>query len=225
MSVQLKRQPLSNRKAGGGELLADEVRAKLRSMILAAELKPGQRLVEDDLCDWLKVGRTPVREALLLLQGEGYLVRERGWVVLSVDRLKVHAIFESRAAIEGAAARLAARRVTPAICKKLMAMVETMEPPITMTRLELNRINTKFHTLILETADNSVLEGFHERAQFYYWMLRVPIMFNDREVKAANDQHRRIVQALIDRDEDAADRAAREHVEATMRIIESAMPL
>jgi DNA-binding GntR family transcriptional regulator len=208
---------------GSGDLLADEVRAKLRSMILAAELKPGQRLVEDDLCEWLKVGRTPVREALLLLQGEGYLVRERGWVVLSVDRLKVHAIFEARAAIEGAAARLAARRVTPATIKRLKAMVDTMEPPITMTRLELNRINAKFHNLILETADNSVLEGFHERAQFYYWMLRVPIMFNDREVKAANDQHRRILEALADRDEDAADSAARAHVEATMRIIESAM--
>lgn len=223
MALQLKRQSLSNRKTGGGELLADEVRNKLRSMILAAELKPGQRLVEDDLCEWLKVGRTPVREALLLLQGEGYLVRDRGWVVLSVERLKVHAIFETRAAIEGAAARLAARRITPATCRKLMAMVEEMEPPITMTRVELNRINTRFHNLIVDTADNSVLAGFHERAQFYYWMLRVPIMFNDREVKAANDQHRAIVKALTERDEDAADRAAREHVEATMRIIESAM--
>jgi DNA-binding GntR family transcriptional regulator len=223
MPIQLKRQPLSNRKVAGSELLADEVRAKLRSMILAAELKPGQRLVEDDVCEWLKVGRTPVREALLLLQGEGYLVRERGWVVLSVDRLKVHAIFEARAAIEGAAARLAARRITAATIKKMAAMVETMEPPMSLTRVELNRVNTKFHNLIIETADNSVLAGFHERSQFYYWMLRVPIMFNDHEVKAANDQHRRIVQALSDRDEDAADRAAREHVEATMKIIESAM--
>ena len=102
-------------------------------------------------------------------------------------------------------------------------MVESMEPHHSLTRIELNRINTKFHDLILETADNSVLAGFHERAQFYYWMLRVPIMFNDREVQAANDQHRRIVQALVEGDEDAADRAAREHVEATMRIIESAM--
>lgn len=223
MAVKLKQQAFSRRKTGSTDLIADEVRAKLRSMILAAELKPGQRLVEDDLCEWLGVGRTPVREALLLLQGEGYLVRERGWVVLSVDRLKVHAIFESRAAIEGAAARLAARRITPATCKRLMAMVESMEPHHSLTRIELNRINTKFHDLILETADNSVLAGFHERAQFYYWMLRVPIMFNDREVQAANDQHRRIVQALVEGDEDAADRAAREHVEATMRIIESAM--
>ena len=53
----------------------------------------------------------------------------------------------------------------------------------------------------------------------------VPVIFGERELKATNDQHRLIVQALIDRDEDAADRAARGHVEATMAIVEPALQL
>jgi DNA-binding GntR family transcriptional regulator len=211
------------RKAGNGDLIATEVRTKLRSMILASELKPGQRLVEEDLCEALGVGRTPVREGLLLLQGEGYLARERGWVVQDIDRSKVHAIFESRAAIEGATARLAARRIARSACDELMAMVETMEPPIAATRPELNRINTRFHKVIVDAADNTLLAEFHERTQFYYWMLRVPVIFGEQELKATNEQHRLIVQALIDRDEDAADRAARRHVEATMAIVEPAL--
>jgi DNA-binding GntR family transcriptional regulator len=214
---------MSVKKAGSSDLIADDARTKLRSMILAAEFKPGQRLVEDDLCEMLGVGRTPVREALLLLQGEGYLARERGWIVQDVDRSKVHAIFESRAAIEGATARLAARRISRITCDELMAMVERMEPADTLTRPELNRINTAFHKRIVETADNALLAEFHERTQFYYWMLRVPIIFGEKELKATNEQHRRIVQALIDRNEDAADRAAREHVEATMAIVEPAL--
>ena len=54
-------------------------------------------------------------------------------------------------------------------------------------------------------------------------MLRVPILFAEHELIQMNVQHRRIVQALIDRDEDMADRAAREHVEATMAIVEPAL--
>jgi DNA-binding GntR family transcriptional regulator len=214
---------MSSRKSSPGDSIATDVRTKLRSMILAAELKPGQRLVEEDLCEMLGVGRTPVREGLLLLQGEGFLARERGWVVQDVDRSKVHAIFESRAAIEGATARLAARHISRETCDELLALIEAMEPAGTLTRPELNRMNTEFHARIVESANNIFLAQFHERTQFYYWMLRVPILFAEHELIQMNIQHRRIVQALIDRDEDTADRTAREHVEATMAIVEPAL--
>jgi DNA-binding GntR family transcriptional regulator len=213
---------MSDRK-GGGDLIADDVRAKLRSMILGSEFRPGQRLVEDDLCATLGVGRTPVREALLLLQGEGYLARERGWVVRDVDRSKVNAIFESRAAIEGAAARLAASRISRANCDKLDAMIDIMEPSKKLARPELNQINTRFHNAIVEAADNPLLVEFHKRTQFFYWMLRVPVLFGDDEVRTTNNQHRRIVRALKRRDGDEAERASREHVEATMAIVVPAL--
>src|SRR5579872_169446 len=129
----------------GDAFIASEVRAKIRSMILAAEFKPGQRLVEDELSESLGVGRTPVREALLLLQGEGFISRDRGWVVHDVDRSQIHSIFESRAAIEGATARLAARRITEDTCAKLAAMVEQMIPRPEVPRSQLNRVNNEFH--------------------------------------------------------------------------------
>jgi DNA-binding GntR family transcriptional regulator len=213
----------NGKKPASGDLIANDVRTKLRSMILASEFKPGQRLVEEDLCQALRVGRTPVREALLLLQGEGYLARERGWVVQDVDRSKVHAIFASRAAIEGASARLAARRISPEACDQLMRMVDAMAPSDTLTRAQLNQLNTQFHKLVVDLADNILLSEFHERTQFYYWMLRVPILFGAHELAAMHKQHGRIVQALIDKDENEADAAAREHVEATMAIIEPAL--
>lgn len=208
------------RRNGTADLLATEVRARLRSMILAAELKPGQRLVEEDLCERLGVGRTPVREGLLLLQGEGYLARERGWVVQDIDRSQIRAIFESRAAIEGATARLAARRIDPAGCDALERLVEAMAPADALTRSELNRINNAFHARIVEAAGNGLLSQFHERTQFYYWMLRVPVLFADQEIKRSNEEHSRIVAALRARDEDAAEQVARRHVEATMAIVE-----
>lgn len=210
-------------KKPNSDLMASEVRTKLRSMILASEFRPGQRLVEDELTALLGAGRTPVREALLLLQGEGFLSRERGWIVQNIDNSKIHAIFESRAAIEGATARLAARRITADQRKKLAAAIEAMEPGATLKRAELNRINNEFHGLIVRIADNPFLAQFHERTLFYYWMLRIPIMFAADQLAATNAQHRRILEALVRKDGDAAERAAREHVEATMNIVEPAL--
>lgn len=216
---------MASRKTSAGEFIASDVRNRLRSMILGAELKPGQRLVEDDLCERLNVGRTPVREALLLLQGEGFLSRERGWVVETIDRTQVRAIFESRAAIEAATARLAARHAEQAELEQLGRLIEAMEPAETLTRADLNSLNTQFHKLIVTASKNLFLAQFHERTQFHYWMLRVPILFSEAEVKETNLQHRRIFQALVDRNEDEAERAARYHVEATMAIVEPAIDL
>lgn len=216
---------MASRKAAVGEFLASDVRNRLRSMILGAELKPGQRLVEDDLCERLNVGRTPVREALLLLQGEGFLSRERGWVVETIDRSEVRAIFESRAAIEAATARLAARHADQAELDALARMIEAMEPAETLTRADLNSLNTQFHKLIVTASKNILLAQFHERTQFHYWMLRVPILFSESEVRDTNIQHRKILEALVKRDEEDADRAARLHVEATMAIVEPAIDI
>lgn len=216
---------MASRKGPAVEFIASDVRNRLRSMILGAELKPGQRLVEDDLCERLSVGRTPVREALLLLQGEGLLSRERGWVVETVDRSQVRAIFESRAAIELATARLAARHAEPAELEELSRLTEAMEPAESLTRSELNALNTEFHRLIVKASKNKLLEQFHERTQFHYWMLRVPILFSESEVRETNRQHRNILDALRNCDEDEAERAARHHVEATMAIVEPALHL
>jgi len=205
--------------------ISTDVRTRLRSMILGGELSPGERIVEDELCERLGAGRTPVREALLLMQGEGYLTRKRGWVVEQVVRSQIGAIFESRAAVEGATARLAARRITKAELARLAALIEQMQPADSLTRHELNRLNGIFHQSIVDTAANPLLAQFHERTQFQYWMLRVPVLFAEHELRQSNEQHQLILAALTARDEDGAERAARQHVETTRAIVEPALHL
>lgn len=205
-------------------LITGEVQTKIRSMILASELRPGQRLIEDDLIQRLGVGRTPVREALLILQGEGLIARNRGWEVQGADHLSVRAIFEGREAIEAEAARLAARKITPSACDALAALIEQMEPDTDTPRLALNRLNSEFHDRIMAAADSAVLAQFHERTQFYYWALRVPVMFSDGQLRATNAQHRELLAALRAGDEDRAEDVARAHVETTRDIVEPALP-
>ncbi|VVE43169.1 GntR family transcriptional regulator [Pandoraea nosoerga] len=204
-------------------LITGDVRTKIRSMILDSEFRPGQRLIEDELIRLLNVGRTPVREALLILQGEGFIARHRGWEVQGVDHLEVQAIFESRAAIEAETARLAARKITPQACDALAALIEQMTPESHRPRRVLNRLNTEFHERVAKAADNVVLAQFHERTQFHYWALRVPVMFSDEQLVATNHEHRELLAALRAHDEDAAERLARAHVETTRAIVEPAL--
>jgi len=200
-----------------------DVHGRILSMILGGELRSGMRLIEDELCDKLQVGRTPLREALLILQGEGYVQRRRGWVISEVDRAQIGAIFESRAAIEGATARLAALRATDGIIEELERLVEQMEHIGAPERRELNRLNTLFHQTIVDAAANPLLADFYKRTHFYYWLLQVPIIFTDGETHEVNEQHRLILDCLRRRDASGAQEVARQHVEATWRIVKPAL--
>ncbi len=115
------------RKRTGTELIAGDVFQKLRSKILTLEMKPGARLVEDEICTLLQAGRTPVREALLRLEGEGLVGRDRGWVMQASDPAHFRSIFETRMAIEGYATRLAAERASPEALAELEQILATLD--------------------------------------------------------------------------------------------------
>ncbi|UXM96082.1 GntR family transcriptional regulator [Bartonella sp. HY329] len=203
--------------------VAGDIRARILSMIIGAELKPGVRIVEDELCEKIGVGRTPLREALLVLQGEGYVERKRGWIVGEVNNDQISAIFESRAAIEGATARLAARYADDSTFAELKDLIEKMDRIDLLSRRDLNELNSSFHQKIVDAARNPFLADFHKRTRFQYWLLRVPVLFTEVEAKRTNDQHRMILDCLINRDEKGAEEAARDHVETTRSIVEPAI--
>ncbi|CAO3356372.1 GntR family transcriptional regulator [Azospirillum melinis] len=211
------------RKRAGTELLAADVHARLRSRILTFEIKPGTRLVEDEISASLEVGRTPVREALLRLQGEGLVSREKGWVVESTDAASIDRVFESRVAIEGYATRLAALCTAPTDLSELMALVEEMDGFEAMSRAALNQLNRRFHQRIVALSGNPFFVEMHERTQFHYWNMRLPVLFTREQAMVTNEQHRLILSALSCGDASAAERHAREHVATTHRIVRDAL--
>jgi len=205
------------------ELIAGDVHQRLRSKILTLELKPGSRLVEEEICALLGAGRTPVREALLRLEGERLVSRDRGWMVEGADPAAFKSIFEARMAIEGYATRVAAQNVTDADLARLAAMVDEMDKTDILPRSEISRMNRAFHRAIVALSGNDVFIGTHERTQFHYWNLRFPVVFIKEQLLQSAVQHRRILAALVARDGDEAEAAAREHISATMRIVAEAL--
>ncbi|MFT3818097.1 MAG: GntR family transcriptional regulator [Rubrivivax sp.] len=209
-------------KRTGTDLIASDVHDRLRNKILTLEFRPGMRLVEDELTATFNAGRTPVREALLRLQGEGLVSRQRGWIVEATDPANFRSIFEARIAIEGYAARLAAERLDGEGLDRLEQVMLAMEVP-DKPRSEIHRVNRAFHAEIVKASGNTLFVEMHERTQFQYWNLRLPVVFLKEQFAVSVDEHRALFQALKSRDGAAAEDAARRHIESTMRIVAEAL--
>lgn len=205
----------------GTELIAADVHEKLRRRIVSLELKPGSRLVEEEISAAMNAGRTPVREALLRLQGEGLVSRNRGWVVQPSDPSNVAAIFEARLAIEGFATRLASLRAGARDLGELGALVAAMAAE--QSRGQLNRQDRSFHERIVALSGNALLVEMHQRTQVHYWNMRLPVIFTKEQTLRANEQHGLIWEALKARDPDRAEAAARRHIETTFGIVRDAL--
>lgn len=211
------------RKRTGTDLIASDVHQKLRTKILTLEFKPGARLVEDEISAMLEAGRTPVREALLRLQGEGLVSRDRGWVVEASDASTFRTIFESRIAIESYATRLAAERASTGALDELDQLVAEMSRGEEVPRSEINRLNQSFHSRIVALSDNPFFVEVHERTQFRYWNLRLPVIFMRDQLGRSAEQHHAILDAMKKRDGALAEHVAREHITTTMGIVAEAL--
>lgn len=203
-------------------VVADTVYTRLREAILSAELRPNRRLVEDELAEWLNVSRTPVREALLRLEQEGLVERNRGWVVRENNPSEIRARLECRLAIEGYAARLAADRRTDAELEELGQLASLMEEP-GISRLEFNRLNDRFHKVLTEAAANPTLANLHAQTKINYWDLSVPVVFSPEVDRQVHEHHRALIVALRARDGDEAEQVARAHVQITLDIVLTAI--
>lgn len=208
-------------KRTGTDLIAANVHEKLRRRIITLELRPGSRLVEDEISSTMNVGRTPVREALLRLQGEGLVSRDRGWIVQGAHTEDMSAVFESRIAVESYATRLASQRISDKGLQDLTELVASMDEE--QPRSQLNRRDRSFHEQIVGHSRNPMLAEMHQRTQFHYWNLRLPVVFGQEQTLRSNQQHKQILAALAAHDPDAAEAAARAHIQTTFAIVTEAL--
>lgn len=201
----------------GRRSLADLVASRIRQQILSGALAPGDRLVEEALAVSLAVSRNPVREALRQLAAEGYveIVPRRGAAVASLGVEETNELFELRMAVEGVAARIAARKQDPVGVAKLEDVLGRARAATDSHDLDLDLIgelNTTFHAGVAEVAGNAYLQMVALPL-----LQRVQSVFLRTAAKRAPHswrEHVGILEAIRHGDEEAAEDAARRHVAA-----------
>lgn len=195
--------------------LSTAIAGEIKQAILSARYRPGDRLVEGNLAEWLGVSRNPVREALRQLEAEGFveIAPRRGASVATIGLQEAHELFEVRAALEALSARLAANRADGDDVASLEKIVVRGEKAARDGRLqELPELNTQFHLRMVELAGNRqlarMISDLRDRIQWIY------SRHIERRAVHSWEEHRRLFDAVAAHTPDVAAHIALRHISA-----------
>lgn len=184
----------------------------LREAILRGELEPGERLDQTRIAQELKVSRTPVRNALLILSNEGLveMAPHAGAVVSEIPPEEIEELFFIRGILESIAARLAAERMTDA---DLVILKETLDELEAASDLdEWLALNKRFHFQVYGGAKRprllSLIASIHDLTLPYSYRY----IGSEDHRRVAGTGHHRIFQACQKRDGHLAEAAVKEHL-------------
>jgi DNA-binding GntR family transcriptional regulator len=193
------------------------VRDLLEEAILGGELKPGERLRAEALAQRFGTSRTPIREALLQLEGQGLVEVEpnRGAVVRTFDRDDVLDLYEVRALLEPAAAARAARRISAGDIERLDELCAVEDQLVA---------NEVFHRIILEAAQSARLMVAMRAATGIPRNFRTAFWHDERQRAESLMCHRRLVSAFRARDAQLAEATMRMHILGAVAFLEETWP-
>ena len=198
-----------------------DVYQQLRQLILGGVYRPGERLVEENVAQRLGVSRTPVRQALTMLEAEGLveIVRHRWATVCAFGIDDLWNLYDLRAVLEAHAAARAATRITDAELERMQELASQMERLSEEPRASrdeearlLVQYNQEFHQIVIQASRNPHLDKLVRRT------VEVPLVFKSffwygpHERAISNYYHRQILRALRERDATRAEIVMREHI-------------
>lgn len=182
--------------------------------ILNRVIPSGQRLAEIPVARAISSSRTPVREALLRLEADGFVKSEPriGMVVAGNTLESFGEIYEMREVLEGLAARLAARYARSTDISAMEKIIaESLAPSESHATPQLRLLNTHFHETIHICARNNQLRQTLKHLINRLRLSPISTYGAPGRAESAIDEHRAIVQAIAEHDEERAARLASEH--------------
>ena len=200
--------------------LTFEALTLLRDEIIQGKMRPNERLIAADLAERLNTSRTPIREALQLLEAEQLVVAaKRGYVVREHTKEEIVEIYEVRAALEGMAARLAAQKTGASAYREIEAIGAHRDSLITSNdRKLIVDLNDEFHAAIFAACGNSRLDRINRSNSQHFFNYRISELYTKEETKISIKGHALILKAIKNHDADQADSAAQEHVLEALKV-------
>ncbi|EMF57031.1 FCD domain-containing protein [Streptomyces sp. SID5476] len=204
--------------------------AEMRFRIIRGDMEPGAPLSELALAEEFGVSRTPVREALKQLQTEGLVeIRPRvGTFVTTPSRREITELFTMKELLEGAAARLLARRGRVAEIDLLERNLREADEAVKRDNRErYAELVQDFHDLLIAGADNSKLEAHYRMLmnQLAYPRLVNTSLSRPGRALQSDREHHLVLELILDKDGDSAEQVMREHVRASRRALLAGLPM
>ena len=196
--------------------LGSQIFNRIRDDILSGNYTPGEELKEATLGKQLGVSRTPVREALRQLDLEGLveIAPNRGAKVIGISRKDVEDIYHMRARLEGLAARKAAEQIKEEELAELEEVILLSEFHVKkLESKQMVRLDGRFHEIMYRASGSRMLE--HVLTDFLHnvKMARSHSVKTEHRAQESVKEHKRILEAIRQRDGDLAEQLANEHIQ------------
>ncbi|SHE55111.1 DNA-binding transcriptional regulator, GntR family [Desulfacinum infernum DSM 9756] len=200
------------------KLLREKAYTLLKRKIVTLEYPVGSQLLEQEICEELGIGRTPVREALQRLAAEKLvtIIPRRGMFVSEINFWELQRLIEARLMVDVFCARTAASIASPVQIRALKDLVGSAQQWAAERRIpDLLETDRRFHLHIVAFLENPFISETAEKIydqMFRTWFLSFSRRTGDEILDTLNE-HLSIVEALEARNPDTAERAVRRHVE------------
>ncbi|QBC33698.1 GntR family transcriptional regulator [Pandoraea sp. XY-2] len=215
-------------QAGSNVTLATNLYDRMRADLLAGKLEPGRKLQIEFLCDQYQAGQTPVREALNRLTSDGLVERrdQRGFAVTGISAADLREITKTRVWLEEVALREAFAADQPEweealvlAYHRLSKVPRSLSETQYLENPEWERLHRAFHRTLISGCQSRWLLNFCEQLsdQLYrYRQLSVKRIYPNRHER---EEHKAMLDAVIERDAARAIQLMRKHYETTADII------
>ena len=190
----------------------------LKERIITGELKPGTRLREEDLSTEMNISRAPIREALNMLERDGFtmIVPRKGAIVAEVMKEDIKYIWEMRALLEPYAAKESVKSIPPEkIAEAKNKLFIVLEHPEDMAQYV--NSDLEVHEMLVDYLENRFLKSTLQNMKAHSLRLRWAAEYDNEDTQAAiiedaTREHLEIIYALEKQDEDEVYEAVKKHV-------------
>ena len=203
---------------------ADEVYEQLKQDIAEFKLVPGDRFTENSVTDRLNVSRTPVRQALVRLQQEGYVevMFRSGWRVLPFDFAKYEQLYDLRMVLETTAAhrlcdegQRGSNLVDHALIEELVARWLVPVAQRSSDTAQVSQWDEAFHCALVVAAGNAEMARVHRDVTDRIRIIRRLDFTKQARIDATYDEHAQIIAAIRAKRGDQAAMLLRAHIETS----------
>ncbi len=205
--------------------LSDEVYDQILQAVLNRTLDPHQRIIQEDLADRMEVSRTPVRDALLRLEGEGVLMRvgRSGFKLREYTDDEVRQLYQAREAVECYALGWLSQNAQADEIDRLKSVVEKIEGDVQKSLMDYFKANLAIHREFVLATDNAVLvemfDGIWNRSRSYFLFAE----FSPTDLEKSLEGHLELCDVLRSKDEQLAIQRMRNHIQDGLELQRGAL--
>lgn len=202
--------------------LRDVVFNTLREAILRGDLVPGERLMELQLAAKLGVSRTPIREAIRMLEQEGLAITipRKGAIVAGMTEKDMQDVLEIREALEELSVQVACDKITDEEVEKLQRNMKNFEHSLKSGDLKKMALaDVEFHDVIYQATDNPKLINMLNNLREQMYRYRVEYLKNPQNHEQLLKEHEAIYRGIMEKDKDAVTEMIRRHIRNQVAVV------